>query len=131
MKPPVETVRVSPLGRDQLIKLKRQTGIEHWNVLCRWALCASLRESTPPSPPSSSGEGGVEMSWKVFAGEHSDIYAALIAMRCRKDEMEETPEAQANCLRFHLHRGLGYLSSGKDVKTIDGFLRRWLKDRDD
>jgi DNA sulfur modification protein DndE len=38
MKPPVETVRISKQGRDQLIKIRRQTGIENWNIICRWAL---------------------------------------------------------------------------------------------
>jgi len=126
MKPPVETVRVSPLGRDQLIKLKRQTGIEHWNILCRWALCTSLREKSQPPNPSTSADGGVEMSWKVFAGDLSDVFASLLTLRARKDGLGETQEAVAQCLRLHLHRGLGYLSSGKEIKSIDAFLRRWL-----
>jgi len=126
MKPPLETVRVSQLGRDQLIKLKRQTGIEHWNILCRWALCASLREKTPPSASPMSLDGGVEMSWRVFGGEFSDILAGLIAVRARQDGLGEGPEAAAYCLRLHLHRGLGYLVSGKDTKSIDDFFHRWL-----
>src|SRR6266568_4616036 len=69
MKPPIETLRISRQGRDQLIKLKRLTGIEHYNILCRWAFCASLREETPPHEVPHGGEGGVDMHWKVFAGE--------------------------------------------------------------
>ena len=34
----VEHIRLSKQAKNQLIKLKRVTGIEHWNVLCRWAL---------------------------------------------------------------------------------------------
>src|SRR5262245_45876871 len=66
MKAPVDPVRVSARGREQLIKLKRQTGIEHWNVLCRWALCCSLREPSVPPRESLKTEGGVEIAWKVF-----------------------------------------------------------------
>lgn len=126
MKPPVETVRVSQLGRDQLIKLKRQTGLEHWNVLCRWALCVSLREEAPPTYPSGSGDGGVEMTWRVFAGELSDVFTALLILRAREDGLGSGPEAVAECLRLHLHRGLGYLTSSKQVKNVEDFFRRWL-----
>ena len=40
----VESIRISKSGRDQLITLKRRTGIENWNVICRWAFCASSAE---------------------------------------------------------------------------------------
>ena len=44
----IETVRIDEQGREQLIRLKRYTGVEFWNVLCRWALCVSLAEPTKP-----------------------------------------------------------------------------------
>lgn len=44
----IETVRVSEKAKVQLITLKRRTGIQNWNVLCRWALCSSLAESLNP-----------------------------------------------------------------------------------
>src|SRR5215471_16794929 len=109
MKAPIESVRVSPQGRDQLVKLKRQTGVEHWNILCRWALCCSLREKTVPPRPASSTEGGVEMSWKVFAGEHGDVLAAIVSQRACLDGFSESPDGVAICLRAHIQRGLGYL----------------------
>ena len=34
----IEHIRVSQHAKDQLIRLKRVTGIKNWNVLCRWAL---------------------------------------------------------------------------------------------
>ena len=50
IEPPVERVRLSQTAKDQLTKLKRQTRIDRWNVLCRWALCRSLAEPSPPLP---------------------------------------------------------------------------------
>jgi DNA sulfur modification protein DndE len=129
MKAPVESVRVSPQGRDQLIKLKRQTGIENWNVLCRWAVCCSLREKVVPPRPAASMDGGVEMSWKVFAGENADSLAAAIFQRTAADGLTDTPDGAALCLRAHLHRGLGYLASEKEINGISGFLSRWLKNK--
>ncbi len=126
MKAPVESIRVSQQGRDQLIKLKRQTGVENWNVLCRWAICCSLREKAIPPRPTTSTEGGVEMSWKVFAGENADQLSAIIFMRASVDGFTDSPDGVALCLRAHLHRGLGYMASEVGDLGIAGFIRRWL-----
>jgi len=127
MRPPVETVRVGKQARDQLMKLRRQTGIEHWNVLCRLAFCASVREKTPPIDVSSQKlDGGVEMTWKVFAGEQSDIYAALCWQRVDKDGFSNSSDGASNCLRAHLHRGLAFLASGTDTKSISDLVTRWM-----
>jgi DNA sulfur modification protein DndE len=125
MKPPVDTVRIGKQGRDQLIKIKRQTGIENWNIICRWAVCVSLKEPTPPPIPRERLEGGVEMTWKVFAGDDSDLYSALILTRARKDGFFEMNDGLGKCVRSHVNRGLAYLSSGTDTKTISDFVSRW------
>lgn len=125
MKPPVETIRISSLGRDQLIKLKRNTDIENWNILCRWAFCVSIRESSTPPQLSLHGENGVEMTWKVFSGEWSNIFSSLLLLRAKADGMIDEPDGISTCLRLHLHRGLGYLSSGKERPDLASFLTRW------
>lgn len=130
MKPPVEHVRVGKKGRDTLIKLKRQTGIENWNVLCRWAFVTSLREKSKPAPVRTSGsESGVDMTWRVFAGEQSDIFAVLLQQRCEVDGFGDSVEDRSECLRSHLARGLDYLGSGNDTRTIAAFLSRWTNGR--
>ena len=127
MKPPVEPVRVSARGREQLIKLKRQTGIEHWNILCRWALCCSLREPSVPPRESLKTEGGVEIAWKVFGGDTADILATLVCQRALQDGFGDTSDAVAKCFRSHLERGLNYLASDRNSDGISGFFARWLK----
>ncbi len=109
-----------------MIKIRRQTGIENWNIICRWALCVSLREPTPPAAPKEKLDGGVEMTWKVFAGEESDTFAALVYMRAQKDDSSSINEGVALCLRAHLNRGLAYLASGKETKSITDFVERWI-----
>ena len=125
MKPPVETVRVSQKGRDILIKLKRHTGIENWNVLCRWALLASIQEENRPALIKNNGDTGIEMTWKIFAGEQSDIIAALVVQRAIADGLNDSTEDRADCLRAHIGRGLEYLGSGRETKSIAAFLGRW------
>jgi DNA sulfur modification protein DndE len=128
MKPPVETVRISQQGRDQLIKLKRATGIEHWNIICRWALCVSLREPTVPVRAiCSQSEGGVEISWKIFSGELGDVLVALVLSRAVKDKIDTTdPTIIGSYFRDHIHRGLGYLASGKETSDLSILFARWL-----
>lgn len=129
MKPPADPVRISQLGREQLIKLKRQTGIANWNILCRWAVCCSLREKSAPPQAIPGGEGGVEMTWKVFAGEQADTIASLIYLRASSDGFSNDSDGSSQCLRAHLHRGLGYLASESGYPGITGFVQRWLMNR--
>lgn len=127
MTPPIETVRISKQGRDQLIKVRRVTGIEQWNIICRWALCLSLREDTPPLPAKGRLEGGVEIQWKTFAGEYGDLFTALILNRLGRDGYADHEDGPSQSLRAHLHRGLGYLASGSEEKNIADFLGRWVR----
>ena len=129
MKPPVETVRISKKGKDILLKLKRNTGIENWNIFCRWALAASLREPTRPIVVKDNADTGIEMSWKVFAGDQSDMFVALLEARAILDGFSSKNEDKAECLRAHIARGLEYLGSGSETKSIGAFLSRWAMDQ--
>lgn len=129
MKPPLDPIRISALGREQLLKLKRQTGIANWNILCRWALCCSLREKSVPPVASVAGDNGVEMTWKVFAGEQAESLSAIVHLRAMRDGYPNDSDGVANCFRAHLHRGLGYLASESGHLGIAGFVERWLHNR--
>lgn len=118
----IEHIRLSQQAKDQLIKLKRVTGIEHWNVLCRWALCLSLAEQTVPPASKIPADSNVEMSWKVFGGRHADLYMALLRERCVRDGLGTDPEIVAQQFRLHLHRGISYLAGNRDLRRIDDLL---------
>lgn len=115
---PIEHIRLSKQAREQLIRLKRHTGVEHWNVLCRWAFCRSLAESTPPPPAKIPADSNVEMSWRVFGGRHSDIYLALLKQRCLRDHGRADDELLAAQFRLHLHRGIAYLSNDRNLRSV-------------
>jgi len=114
----LDSIRLSQPAKDQLIKLKRVTGIKNWNVLCRWALALSLQDPSPPLVREINTDSNVEMTWKVFAGSHGDIYLALLKQRCLQDGEEPTEEAVFNTLTIHLHRGIGHLAGRQDLRTI-------------
>lgn len=123
MEPPVDRIRLSQTAKDQLTKLKRQTKIEHWNILCRWAFCRSLAESTIPSPVPIPADSNVEMTWRVFGGEMSDILLLALKQRCFQDGLGTDSETLATQFRLHLHRGIGYLAGDSNLKTIDELIQ--------
>ena len=119
MEPPVDRVRVSQAAKDQLIKLKRVTKIDQWNILCRWAFCRSLAEPTPPSPVAIPADSNVEMTWQVFGGAIGDMLIVALKQRCHNDNLTLDHEEFATQFRLHLHRGIGYLAADSDIKKIE------------
>jgi DNA sulfur modification protein DndE len=118
----IEYIKLSRQGKDQLIKLKRVTGIEHWNVLCRWAFCVSLAEQSVPPPARIPADSNVEMSWRVFGGRHAELYLALLKERCLRDGFPIDPETLSQQFRLHLHRGISYLFGNKELRKIDDLI---------
>jgi DNA sulfur modification protein DndE len=116
----IEHIRLSQTARDQLVTLKRRTGIAHWNVLCRWAFCRSLAEPAVPPATKLVLDSNVEMSWRVFAGDHGDLYWALLKFRCHNDGLGLDDETLVNQFRLHLHRGIGYLVGDPRVTNVTG-----------
>lgn len=103
-----DTVRLNQQSKDQLIRLKRSTGVRNWNVLCRWALCLSLADPSPfrgEAPPSDSN---VEMSWKTFAGQYGIAFKCLLAADARHRDLPE-----ASVLAHHLARGISALTTAE------------------
>lgn len=119
---PIEHIRLAQSARDQLVTLKRRTGIGQWNVLCRWALCRSLAEPATPPATKLPGDSNVEMTWKVFGGAHGDELWALLRLRCYRDGLPLDDETLAHQFRLHLHRGIGYLVGDPKVTSIVGLI---------
>lgn len=115
----IKQIRLSNQAKDKLSRLKGKTGIQNWNVLCRWALCFSLSEKTIPADNELPQDSNLEMSWLTFAGENYEIYEALVKMRCENDGLPTDDETVAKYFRLHLNRGISYLSGTNVIKNID------------
>jgi DNA sulfur modification protein DndE len=127
--PPVETIRVDERAKNHLVNLKRRTGIENWNVLCRWALALSLSEPSSVSSWEVGPLSNVEMTWLTFAGRHADLYTALLTARCEADGLPaDDPEVLAAQFRQHLHRGISYLVGSEASKSLEGLVGMALAD---
>ena len=119
----IKQIRLSAQGKEQLIRLKTKTGINQWNIVCRWAFCLSLREATPPSPIDVPADSNVEMTWPVFAGEYHELYLALLKERLVRDGIELSEKELNRQFRLHLHRGIGYLASPNAIRSIADLVR--------
>lgn len=107
----IETIHLSDKAKNQLLTLKRKTGIQHWNVLCRWAFCSSLAEKSVPPDEDIPSDSSVEMTWRTFGGNLSDVYLALLRERAARDNFTLNAENELYYFRLHLHRGISYLAS--------------------
>ena len=122
MEPPIERIRLSQVAKEQLIKLKRHTKIDQWNILCRWAFCSSLVESSIPSPVPIPADSNLELTWRIFGGKFSDILLVALKQRCYNDGISIDQETLASQFRLHLHRGIAYLAGNPNIKSIEDLI---------
>ena len=119
----MKVIRLTVQDKEKLSRLKGKTGILNWNVLCRWALCCSLKEPSVPLDLPLGEESNVEISWMPFGGENYKIYEALIKARCIRDGLGTDEATLAKYFRLHLSRGIAYLSSTNLIRSLDDLMK--------
>lgn len=119
----IKQFHLSAQAKEQLIRLKTRTGIQHWNILCRWAFCLSLKQPTPPTPIEVPSDSNVEMAWQVFGGEAHELYLALLKERCERDGLGTSDDVLSKQFRLHLHRGISYLATPHAIRGIADLIR--------
>ncbi|WP_028324752.1 DNA sulfur modification protein DndE [Desulfatirhabdium butyrativorans] len=119
MKPPIEHVKVSAKGKEILIKIKRRTGLEHWNEICRVALCRSLANTAEPPQIDKAGDSPLDIEWKTFAGQFNIEITALLIFRAMKDGIDiSSKDEMAGYFRAHLERGITSLQNVKNLSEL-------------
>ena len=119
----ISRVRLSQKAKNHLITLKRRTGISQWNILCRWAFCLSLSVETKSTDVDTDADlkldSNIDIAWATFTGEdYQDLYLALLKARCIRDEIAIEQETINKQFILHMHRGIRYLVSQKDIKSL-------------
>jgi DNA sulfur modification protein DndE len=123
----LKQIRLSNQSKDRLSRLKGRTGIQNWNILCRWALCYSLSESTIPAEQDMPADSNVEMSWHTFTGDYHEIYNALIKAWCLRHELPTDEDSLIKYFKLHLNRGISYLAGTNHIRSIDDLVELVLK----
>lgn len=110
----MERIKLTAAAKNQLATLKRRTGIEHNNVLCRHALCISLANPSVPPAENLSFAGGVEIDWRTLTGGQEALYYNLLVVRLISEGKRVTNELVRQTFAQHVHRGLSYLASRRE-----------------
>lgn len=118
----VKQIRLSQQAKDNLSRLKGKTGIQNWNILCRWALCYSLSEKTIPTDLEIPSDSNLEMSWYTFAGEYSELYDVLVKEWCIEMGLPSDVNTLSKYFRLNLERGIAHLCGTGFIKSIDDLL---------
>ncbi|MEO9332438.1 DNA sulfur modification protein DndE [Pseudomonas guguanensis] len=116
----IDRIRLTAAAKIQLSTLKRKTGIEHYNSICRHALCISLANPSIPPSEELNFNGGLEIDWRVFAGGNDELYLNLIMSRAVADGLGCSIENIRRVCASHLHRGLSYLVGKDDDYLVYG-----------
>jgi DNA sulfur modification protein DndE len=110
----MERVKLTSTARSQLTTIKRRTGIEHNNAICRHALCISLANPSVPPNENFSFSGGLEIDWRTLTGGQEDLYTNLLIVRLLTEGKRVSEESIRQTFLLHVHRGLSYLVSRRD-----------------
>ena len=116
----LDTVRTTLGVKNTLNRLKQLTGIETWNVLCRWAFCLSIKQENLPREIEETLDG-VEIDYEVFAGKNKDIYTQLLVNNLLRFKVEVNKRNLSKYLYAHINRGVNILYTNK-MKSISDLL---------
>ncbi|MBW7565178.1 DNA sulfur modification protein DndE [Chromobacterium subtsugae] len=112
----IDRIRLTAVAKNQLITLKRKTGINHYNTLCRYAFCLSLANEAIPPIENLNFNGGIDIDWRTFTGGNEVLYLNLLLLRGKQDGIAFDEELSKKILYNHIHRGLSYLVSMSDTE---------------
>lgn len=111
-------IKLNATARNQLVTLKRRTGIDHNNAICRHALCMSLANPSAPPSENFSFNGGIEIDWRTLTGGEDELYHNLLVARLLSEKRKITDDSIQQALLLHVHRGLSYLVSRRDSDLL-------------
>ena len=114
----MDRIKLNAAARTQLVTLKRRTGIEHNNAICRHALCISLANPSIPPDENFVFNGGIEIDWRTLTGGQDALYHNLLVVRLMSEGSRVTEELIRQTFVLHVHRGLSYLVSRREEDLL-------------
>ena len=99
-------LRLSIRSQNHLGQLKHKTGLPI-NILARFGMCLSLKDSSMPNPDMYD-EKGMELMPHILFGKNELIFSAMFEQRLKKDNLDYDKYAN-RMIRAHVNRGAGIL----------------------
>ena len=116
----IDLLRTSANVRNSLTRIKTITGIPNWNVICRWAFCLSLKQTSLPREVDEKLDG-IEIDYDTLVGKNKSIYTQLLINNLITHKVEIDKKNLTKYLYAHVNRGVNIIYTNK-LKDISGLM---------
>ena len=117
----IDLLRTSVNVRNSLTRIKTITGIPNWNILCRWAFCLSLKQTSLPREVDEKLDG-IEIDYDTLVGKNKSIYTQLLINNLISHKVEIDKKNLTKYLYAHVNRGVNIIYTNK-LKDISGLFK--------
>ena len=117
----IDVLKTSTNLKNFLTRIKTNTGIANWNVICRWALCLSLKQTSLPREVDEKLDG-VEIDYDILVGKNKTIYTQLLINNLITHKVEINKRNLTKYLNAHVNRGANIIYTNK-LKDISGLYK--------
>ena len=114
----IDILRTSSNVKSSLTRIKTITGISNWNIICRWALCLSLKQTSLPREVEEKLDG-VEIDYDTLVGKNKSIYTQLLINNLVTHKVALDKKNLTKYLYAHVNRGVNIIYTNK-LKDILG-----------
>ena len=116
----IDLLRTSANVRNSLTRIKTITGIPNWNIICRWAFCLSLKQTSLPREVDEKLDG-IEIDYDTLVGKNKSIYTQLLINNLISHKVEIDKKNLTKYLYAHVNRGVNIIYTNK-LKDISGLM---------
>ena len=116
----IDQLRTSANVRNSLTRIKTITGIPNWNIICRWAFCLSLKQTSLPREVDEKLDG-IEIDYDILVGKNKSIYTQLLINNLISHKVEIDRKNLTKYLYAHVNRGVNIIYTNK-LKDISGLM---------
>ena len=116
----IDLLRTSVNVRNSLTRIKTITGIPNWNIICRWAFCLSLKQTSLPREVDEKLDG-IEIDYDTLVGKNKSIYTQLLINNLISHKVEIDKKNLTKYLYAHVNRGVNIIYANK-LKDISGLM---------
>ena len=106
--------------KNSLSRIKTLTGIPNWNIICRWAFCLSIKQTSLPREVEEKLDG-VEIDYDTLFNKNKSIYTQLLINNLITHKVEIDKKNLTKYLYAHVNRGVNIIYTNK-LKDISGLM---------
>ena len=117
----IDLLRTSANVRNSLTRIKTITGIPNWNIICRWAFCLSLKQTSLPREVDEKLDG-IEIDYDTLVGKNKSVYTQLLINNLISHKVEIDKKNLTKYLYAHVNRGVNIIYTNK-LKDISGLFK--------